>query len=181
VYALPQSTPFHLLVRGQPLAAQVRERTLKRNIDRLIRREIGSKELMRLLVNEVVYLEVEWHRWKQGASDVDATAAVEFNHRAQLNMMFAAAPSDTMMTFTYFEPGYAEFLQYGALADFIEAIRLKPHYPDPYYNRALIEEQRGDFPSAIADYRNYLKFGIGKPPADLSAVMDKVVELKKKR
>ena len=96
----------------------------------------------------------------------------------------AAIQSSPSRAYVYNNRGVARRAQGdmdGALADFIEAIRLKPHYADPYYNRALIEEERGDFPSAIADYQNYLKFGIGKPPADLSAVMDKVVDLKTKR
>ena len=86
-------------------------RTLKRNINRLIRREIGAKELMRLLVDEVVHTS-KWNRTvgnKVLAMSMPR-AAVEFNERVQRNMMFAAAPSDTKLTFNlYFETGfYAE-------------------------------------------------------------------------
>jgi tetratricopeptide (TPR) repeat protein len=57
---------------------------------------------------------------------------------------------------------------------------LLPQYADVYYNRAHIREQQGNFAAALEDYRNYLKFGIGKPRKELAAVMDRAQELKDK-
>jgi len=68
----------------------------------------------------------------------------------------------------------------GALADYSEAIRLQPQYATAYYHRGVLKERQGNYTAAIADYQNYLKYGIGKERAELSAVMDKVVELRTK-
>ena len=68
----------------------------------------------------------------------------------------------------------------GALADYSEAIRLQPQYATAYYHRGVLKELQGNYTAAIADYQNYLKYGIGKERAELSAVMDKVVELRTK-
>ena len=68
----------------------------------------------------------------------------------------------------------------GALADYSEAIRLQPQYATAYYHRGVLKERQGNYAAAIADYQNYLKYGIGKERAELSAVMDKVVELRTK-
>jgi len=41
----------------------------------------------------------------------------------------------------------------GAIADYNEAIRLKPDDADPYYGRGLIKKERGEKQEALADFR----------------------------
>jgi len=61
----------------------------------------------------------------------------------------------------------------GAIADYNEAIRLKPNFADPfrlnpnfadpYYNRGLIKKERGEKQEALADFRKASELYQGNP------------------
>jgi tetratricopeptide (TPR) repeat protein len=45
-----------------------------------------------------------------------------------------------------------------ALADFDQAVRLRPTYPNTWFNRGEIHYEQGRYAEAIADYNNVLRF-----------------------
>jgi tetratricopeptide (TPR) repeat protein len=45
----------------------------------------------------------------------------------------------------------------GALADYTQAITIKPHFTEALYNRAKIRQEKGDVIGAIADFTAALK------------------------
>jgi tetratricopeptide (TPR) repeat protein len=47
------------------------------------------------------------------------------------------------------------------LADFTEAIRLKPDYADTFYNRGVVRREKGDLDGARADFQKCLQLGGG--------------------
>ena len=48
-------------------------------------------------------------------------------------------------------------LYQGAIADYNQAIKLKPDYAEVYYNRGLAKFQSGDNQGAIADFNQAIK------------------------
>jgi hypothetical protein len=88
--------------------------SLDKNLRRLIRREIGPKEALRLLVDEVI------HTSKYCSSVgskvlgfcIPKKAAQQFFEKGK-QVMLAAQPNPDAASFTYFEEGYSELRQYG--------------------------------------------------------------------
>jgi hypothetical protein len=112
---LRESKPFIAHVIGQPLREE-RKRELSRNIGRLVSREIGPKETLRLLVDEIVNTSMSDRNGSVGAKIlgccVPRRAAEESLNTGQF-MMIAKQPDDVFVTFAYFEPGFSDFRQYG--------------------------------------------------------------------
>jgi tetratricopeptide (TPR) repeat protein len=52
-----------------------------------------------------------------------------------------------------------------ALEQLARAVELEPLNPEPYHNRALIYERRGDTEAAIAEYRNALRYSSDYAPS----------------
>jgi tetratricopeptide (TPR) repeat protein len=72
---------------------------------------------------------------------------------------------------------------HGAIADYTEAIRLKPDYAESYYNRGLVHRRQSDLASvkaAIADFQKYLDLGGGIRDGDPTKVEGFIRDLKKK-
>ncbi len=81
----------------------------------------------------------------------------------------------------------------GAIADYTQAIRLKPNYAEAYYKRGIAKEDLGQYLAAIADYdnairlkpnhtnayvsRGVVKAGLGQYPAAI-ADYDNAIRLK---
>jgi hypothetical protein len=101
----------HLL--GEPLGIE-RAQNLRRNIRRLVERQLGPQETLRLLVDEVIH-----------TSDISPTVGSKIlgfcipkeSARARFEtgqlMMLATQPNSRVATFTYFEKGLNELQQYG--------------------------------------------------------------------
>jgi tetratricopeptide (TPR) repeat protein len=71
----------------------------------------------------------------------------------------------------------------GALQDYTEAIRLKPDYANPYYNRGIALRAKGDPASAktaIADFQKYLDLGGGIRNGNQAEVEQVIRDLKNK-
>jgi hypothetical protein len=104
-----------LRVMGQPLREE-RHLELLRNVRRLVSREIGPKETLRLLVDEIVNTSLRESNKTVGtkilACCVPRQSAERLFQTGHYTML-AKQPDENVVTFTYFEPGYNEFRQYG--------------------------------------------------------------------
>jgi tetratricopeptide (TPR) repeat protein len=69
----------------------------------------------------------------------------------------------------------------GALADYDTAILVDPAYVNAYFNRAIVEDQKGLQSSAIDDYQKYLDLGGATRYGDRAAVEQKIRDLKARR
>jgi tetratricopeptide (TPR) repeat protein len=61
---------------------------------------------------------------------------------------------------TYFNQGKAKYYlgdNQGAIADYTQAIQLKPDYADAYYNRGVAKDDLGDYQGAIADFNQAIQ------------------------
>jgi hypothetical protein len=66
----------------------------------------------------------------------------------------------------------------GAIADYDEAIRLRPEYASAYHNRASIRRAQKEHSYALADYQKYLDLGGGVRDGDQEKVEGFIRELK---
>lgn len=87
---------------------------LDKNLRRLVRREIGPKEALRLLVDEVIYTSKYCPTVgsKVLAFCIPKKPAQQFFEKGR-QVMLAAQPNPYAAVFMYFEDGYSELRQYG--------------------------------------------------------------------
>jgi hypothetical protein len=114
-YLRPQEDP-QFVVAGENITP-TRAESLQRNFRRLIVREIGPKEALRLLVDEVINTS---KRCPGVGSKVlgfciPRKAAERFFEKGGA-VMLAVQPNPDVAAFTYFEEGYSELVQYGPTA-----------------------------------------------------------------
>jgi len=113
VCALPDDVEFLWQSIGQPLQQQ-RARDLERNIGPLVAREIGPKEALRLLVEEIINTSKHTNTVGQKVLGLCIPRkSVESQRRTGFSVMVAKLPDDHQAAFTYFEAGYSELIQYG--------------------------------------------------------------------
>jgi hypothetical protein len=115
VRALHDGEELLWYVIGQPLPTE-RSEQLERNLRRLVEREIGPKEALRLLVDEIVNTSVN-EKCKSVGSRVLGFCiprrSVELQMQSGSSRMVAKQPGDDWVTFAYFQPTYNELQQYG--------------------------------------------------------------------
>jgi len=56
-----------------------------------------------------------------------------------------------------------------AIADYSEAIRIRPTYEDAFFNRGLVFEKSGDTAAALADFQSYHRL-VPNDPAVSAAI-----------
>jgi hypothetical protein len=115
VRALHNNEAFLWYSIGQPLR-QERVPALERNLRRLVARDIGPKEALRLLIAEIL----NTHQSKERPTVGDKTLAfcipkkaVESQIKTGRSMALAKFPDENSVAFTYFDPAYSEMIQYG--------------------------------------------------------------------
>jgi hypothetical protein len=112
-HALHDHQQFQLGIIGQPVS-QERAPTLARNVRRLIAREIGPKEALRLLVDEVLNTHV---RNRTVGEKILAFCIPRESAESYLQTGDTAAlaqlPDEHSASFVYFDPAYSELRQYG--------------------------------------------------------------------
>jgi hypothetical protein len=102
-----------LCLAGETLTRE-RAQSLERNLKRLLTREIGPKEALRLLVDEVI----NTSRWCDRVGSkilgfcIPKKGAQRFFESGE-NVTLASLPNAETTSFSYFEEGYSEFRQYG--------------------------------------------------------------------
>ena len=115
VHELPKDEGMRLLVIGQPLRLERGER-LERNLRRLVNREIGPREALRLLSDEIIHTAVLDNNATVGSKILGLCIplkAVERQLQTGDSAMLAKSPDQESVTFTYFDSGYDELQQHG--------------------------------------------------------------------
>lgn len=100
---------------GQPLCHE-RAAVLERNLRRLISREIGPREALRLLVDEVVHTSTTEKVGSVGSKVLGyciPKQAAESAVKTGNFMLLAQHPNETTASFAYFDPLYDELRQFG--------------------------------------------------------------------
>jgi hypothetical protein len=100
---------------GQPIR-QDRGQQLEKNLQRLVKREIGPKEALRLLVDEIVNTSVVEKNSAVGSKILRfciPKSSVQRQSETGQTVMLAKQPDSDMATFTYFEPQFSGLQQYG--------------------------------------------------------------------
>jgi len=100
---------------GQPLREN-RWQQLEKNLQRLVKREIGPSAGLRLLVDEIVNTALVERNTAVGAKILGfciPKGSVERQLETGHSAMLAKQPDNETVTFTYFESGYSELRQYG--------------------------------------------------------------------
>jgi hypothetical protein len=110
---LGQDEPSYGHLLGEPLTTN-RAENLRRNIRRLVERQIGPQETLRLLVDEIVHSSES--RPTVGSKILGfcipkESARVRFE--TGRSVMLATQPNSSLTTFTYFEKGFDELQQFG--------------------------------------------------------------------
>jgi len=112
-HALHDNEQLLLQSVGQPIPEQ-RERTLKRNLRRLVAREIGPREALRLLVDEVLNTHSESSTvGEKILGFCIPKKSAETQLRTGHWMALARLPDEHSAAFTYYDPAYSELRQYG--------------------------------------------------------------------
>lgn len=100
---------------GQDLQ-QERAKRLQRNMQRLVDREIGPKDALRLLVDEIVNTSLVERNPAVGSKILRfciPKSSVERQIGTGVSAMVAGQPGDEAVTFTYFDPQFSELRQFG--------------------------------------------------------------------
>jgi hypothetical protein len=93
-----------------------RASTLDRNLRRLVAREIGPQEALRLLVDEILFAHRAIDRSSVGDKILGfciPKASVERQLQTGETMAIAHLPNERTVAFTYYDPAYNELRQYG--------------------------------------------------------------------
>jgi hypothetical protein len=115
IRALRDDEEFLWTSVGQPLG-QDRGQRLCRNLRRLVVREIGPKEALRLLIEEIIHTSIQEKCSAVGSKILGfciPKRSVELQLQTGSSSMLAMLPNENSVAFTYFEPSYNELLQYG--------------------------------------------------------------------
>lgn len=115
VIALPDEKEFLWYSIGQPLRKE-RALNLERNIRRLLNKEIGPKEALRLIVEEIINTSEIEKNVTVGNKILGfciPKSSVESRAKSGNSMLLAKQPDQNAAVFTYFENGYSELAQYG--------------------------------------------------------------------
>jgi hypothetical protein len=111
--ALRDNEQFLWYSIGQPVR-QKRARTLERNLRRLLAREIGPREALRLLVDEVLNTHAENKLVGQKILGFCIPKeSVQDQLRTGHSMLLAKLPDEHSAAFIYYDPKYNELCQYG--------------------------------------------------------------------
>lgn len=100
---------------GQPIGKH-RGPQLEKNLQRLVKREIGPSAALRLLVDEIVNTSLVEKNPAVGSKVLGfciPKSSVERQIEAGRSFMLAKQPDSDTVTFTYFEPQFEELQQYG--------------------------------------------------------------------
>lgn len=115
IRALGDNEEFLWYSIGQSLNKE-RAQELERNLRRLVARDIGPKEALRLLVDEIVHT----HGVERCATVGNKVLgfciprrSVEAQLRTGHSMALARFPDENSVAFVYFDPKYSELRQYG--------------------------------------------------------------------
>lgn len=115
VRALRNNEAFLWHAIGQPLGPD-RVPVFERNLRRLVARDIGPKECLRLLVAEILHT----HQGNEPPTVGEKILAfcipkkaVELQLRTGDSSALAQLPDENATAFTYFDPVYSELVQYG--------------------------------------------------------------------
>lgn len=115
VRALRDNEQFLWYSIGEPLRSE-RAKYLERNLRQLVKRDIGPKEALRILVEEIVYKSTVEKCQTVGSKILGyciPKQAVNKQEKSQQWFVLAQQPNETSAAFTYFEPEYKELRQYG--------------------------------------------------------------------
>lgn len=96
--------------------SKTRFQVLDRNLRRLVRREIGPREALRLLVDEIIHSSVVEKRIGVGTRILSfciPRQSVETQMRTGHSFAVADQPNEALAAFTYFDPTYDQLEQYG--------------------------------------------------------------------
>lgn len=115
IRSLKDDEAFLWYAIGQPLG-QDRVSPFERNLRRLVARDIGPKEVLRLLVAEVLHTHHTKTPRTVGKKILGfciPKKAVELQLQTGQSMALAQLPDESTVAFTYFDPVHSELLQYG--------------------------------------------------------------------
>lgn len=114
-HALPDTEEILWFCIGQPLRRE-RGQLLDRNLRRLVDRQIGPKEALRLLTDEIINTSVREKCASVGSKVLGfciPRRAVQRQIETGVSMMLAKVSDESDAAFTYFDAGYSELQQYG--------------------------------------------------------------------
>jgi hypothetical protein len=115
IHALPDKRELLLFTIGVPLKNE-RNIHLERNLRQLVKRQIGPKEALRLLVDEIINSSVREKCPTVGNKILGfciPRKGVETQIRTGMSLMLAKIPDENSASFTYFDDGYNELQQHG--------------------------------------------------------------------
>jgi tetratricopeptide (TPR) repeat protein len=142
--------------------------------------EIGSRRLPKISAcNSIEDRSLTWNEQRDLAQSVSVTIEFLFGPSLQLSLvgmsllgLLLAGPRPSIALPTrpvivsqttaesYFQKGEQRYWKYdfrGAIADYTQAIRLKPNFAFAYINRGLCRFQLKDFQGAIVDYTQAIR------------------------
>jgi tetratricopeptide (TPR) repeat protein len=119
--------------------------------------ELTSFKLQTRLSNETSYLTLFTLGMVQYAKADWDGAIVRFKSALEQVKEPVAALSKDIVFFQLANSHYSKGDYKNAIADYNQAIKLKPDYAEAYYNRGLTYNYQGNYTAAIADYNQAIK------------------------